>query len=191
MPRFTDPTEQTAPEPKLIEGKYAILAVIAIGLAGAVGGWWYRSQLQRRAIALWGREAAELMQRAPRVELLSLAPQNDDVERDAENSLSFGDARLGIAERIDVSRAPGLIHLRHSLISDQSFAWSVPLETCQPHWPCALRFADGEHSATLLVDFDCRQALLAERNARVSIEPMAKGLEIFIREQFKAAETGP
>lgn len=191
MPQNSDPTNEAPPEPKLIEGKYAILAVVILGLAGAIGGWWYRSQLQRRAIALWGLESAELMQRAPQVELLRLAPQNDDVERDAENSLSFGDTRLGIVQRIDVSHAPGLVHLRHSLISDQSFVWSAPLETCQPHWPYALRFADDQHSATLVVDFACRQALLAERSARVSIEPMAQGLEVFVNEQLETAESHP
>lgn len=191
MTRYADSADKTAPEPKLIEGKYAILAVIVIGLAGAIGGWWYRSQLQRRAISLWGREAAELMQRAPHAELLKLASQSDEVERDAENSLSFGDAQLGIAARIDVSQAPGLVHLRHSLISDQSYVWSAPLDACRPHWPYALRFADEKHSATLLIDFDCRQALLAEQNARVSIEPMAKGLEVFVNEQLETAETRP
>ena len=191
MPQNSDPTDETPPEPKLIEGKYAILAVVILGLAGAIGGWWYRSQLQRQAIALWGLESAELMQRAPRVELLRLAPQNDDIEHDAENSLSFGNTRLGIVQRIDVSHAPGLVHLRHSLISDQSFVWSAPLETCQPHWPYALRFADDQHSATLVVDFDCRQALLAERSARVSIEPMAQGLEVFVNEQLETAESRP
>lgn len=189
MPRNSDPTDEAPSEPKLIDGKYAILAVIFIGLAGAIGGWWYRSQLQRRAIALWGLEAAELMQQAPRVELLRLAPPSDDVERDGENWLSFGDTRLGIVQRIDVSHAPGLVHLRHSLISDQSYAWSAPLDACQPHWPYALRFADDQRSATLLVDFDCRQALLADRNARVSIEPMAKGLEVFVNEQWEPSES--
>ena len=180
---------QVPPEPKLIEGKYAILAVVVIGLAGAIGGWWYRSQLQRRAIALWGLDAAELMQHAPRVELLKLTPQSDDIERDEENSVSFGDTRLGITERIDVSHSPGLVHLRHSLISDQSFVWSAPLDACQPRWPYALRFTDDQHLATLLVDFDCRQATLAERNARVSIKPMAKGLEVFVNEQLETSES--
>jgi hypothetical protein len=189
MPQNSDPTDETPPEPKLIEGKYAILAVLIIGLAGAIGGWWYRSQLQRRAIALWGLESAELMQHAPSVELLKLTPLSNDAERDAENRLSFGDARLGIAERIDVSQAPGLVHLRHSLISDQSFVWSAPLDACQPHWPYALRFAGDKRSATLLVDFDCRQALLAERNARASIEPMAQGLEVFVNEQLETSES--
>ncbi len=40
----------------LIEGKYAILFVFLLGLLGAVGSWWYHSQLQRQAIAFWGAQ---------------------------------------------------------------------------------------------------------------------------------------
>ena len=187
MPRSANSPEQTAPEPKLIEGKYAILAVVILGLAGAVGGWWYRSNLQRRAIALWGRETAEFLQQAPRVELLRLEALTENDDRDANDLLSAGESRLAVAERFDVSRAPGLIHLRHSLINDKSFSWSASLDDCRPSWPYALRFSRDGRSATLLLDFDCRQALLAERNARASIEPMAKGVETFVKAQLEAA----
>ena len=184
MPRPAKSLEQTAPEPKMIEGKYAIMAVVILGLAGAVGGWWYRSNLQRRAIALWGRETAELLQQAPRVELLRLEASTENDDRDADELLSVGEWRLAVAERFDVSQAPGMIHLRHSLINDKSFSWSASLDDCQPNWPYALRFSGDGRSATLLFDFHCRQALLAERNARASIEPMAKGVETFVKEQL-------
>ncbi|HUY89471.1 MAG TPA: hypothetical protein VMV10_12120 [Pirellulales bacterium] len=191
MPRSNDLPDPTAAEPKLVEGKYAIIAVLALGLAGALGGWWYRSQLQRRAITLWGPEAAELIQQAPRVELLKLEPFDERARNKAEPSFSAAGVKLALAARWDVSQAPGLIHLRHSLINDNSFLWSAPLDDCQPGWPFALRFTSGERAATLLVDFDCRQALLVERKARISIEPMSKGLASFIRELQDAAPDRP
>lgn len=180
MPRTDDSTNSAAAEPKLVEGKYAIIAVLVIGLAGAAGGWLYRSQLQRRAIMLFGTEAAELFQQAPQVELLKLRAFDEAGASNAEPPFSAAGTKFAIAARRDISHAPGLIHLRHSLISDKSFEWSAPLDDCRPHWPYALRFADGRRSATLLLDLDCRQALLVESAARVSIKPMAQGLAAFI-----------
>lgn len=191
MPRTDDSANSTASEPKLVEGKYAIIAVLVIGLAGAAGGWLYRSQLQRRAIMLFGTEAAELIQQSQRVELLKLRPFDEADESSAEPPLSAAGTKRAIAGRRDISQTPGLIHLRHSLISDNSFHWSAPLDNCRPRWPYALRFASGRRSATLLLDLDCRQALLVERTARVSIEPMAKGLAAFIDELPDAPHDRP
>lgn len=182
MPRTDDSTNSAAAEPKLVEGKYAIIAVLIIGLAGAVGGWLYRSQLQRRAISLWGTEAAELFQQAPQVELLKLQPFDEANDTGAEPLLAAAGTKFAIVARRDISQTPGLIHLRHSLISDNSFNWSAPLDDCRPDWAYALRFSKGQRSATLLLDLDCRQALLAATAARVSIEPMAKGLAAFLEE---------
>jgi hypothetical protein len=202
MPRSSDLADESEQEPKLIEGKYAIIGVLAVALAGALGSWWYHGQLQRRAISLWGRDVAELIQTAPQAELLKREPAGDGAKDDATNGdrdvLAARGLKLAIVERRDASRAAGLIHLRRSLISDKSFLWSAPLEACQPRWRYALRFSDGERAATLLMDFDCEQALLAEKNARVSIEPMTRpdatgeevlrrrpaGIEKFVLEQF-------
>lgn len=203
MPRSSDLADESEREPKLIEGKYAILGVLAVALAGALGSWWYHGQLQRRAISLWGRDVAELIQTAPQAELLKLEPAGDGAKDDAKNGdrdvLAARGVKLAIVERRDASRAPGLVHLRHSLISDKSFLWSAPLEACRPRWQYALRFSDGDRAATLLLDFDCEQAMLVEKGARVSIQPMMrsdaaapdaserhrpKGIEKFILEQF-------
>lgn len=204
MPRSSDLADESEREPRLIEGKYAIVGVLVVALAGALGSWWYHGQLQRRAISLWGREVAELIQTAPQAELLKLEPAGDDATNGRRDVLAAHGVKLAIVERRDASRAPGLIHLRRSLISDKSFLWSAPLEACRPRWQYALRFSDGDRAATLLLDFDCEQAMLAEKGARVSIQPMTrpdaarphasgpdlskprrpKGIEKFILEQF-------
>ncbi|HEV7224125.1 MAG TPA: hypothetical protein VGN42_15555 [Pirellulales bacterium] len=194
-----DSAGASSPEPKLIEGKHAIIAVLVVALAGALGSWWYHGQLQRRAISLWGREVAELIQTAPHVELLKLEPAGDDAANEDRDMLEAAGLKLAVAERRDVSRAAGLIHLRHSLISDKSFLWSAPPADCQPQWRYALRFSDDNLAATLVFDFDCEQVMLAGKGARVSIEPMMRpnagepaasgrrrpaGIEKFVLEQF-------
>src|SRR6185437_8107469 len=108
-----DPADASSPAPKLIEGKHAIIAVFVIALAGALGSWWYHGQLQRRAISLWGGEVAELIQTAPRVELLKLEPANDDAANDDREMLDTDGLKLTVVQRRDLSGAAGLIHLRH------------------------------------------------------------------------------
>jgi hypothetical protein len=199
MRRPDDPADASSPEPKLIEGKHAIIAVLVVALAGALGSWWYHGQLQRRAISLWGGDVAELIQTAPHVELLKLEPANDDAEHDDRDMFEAAGLKLAVVERRDVSRAAGLIHLRHSLISDKSFLWSAPPAACPPQWRYAVRFSDGDLAATLLFDFDCEQAMLVGKGARVSIRPMMRpneeepaasgrrpaGIEKFVLEQFE------
>ncbi|HQU47211.1 MAG TPA: hypothetical protein PK867_30690, partial [Pirellulales bacterium] len=107
----------TGPSPRLISGKYALLAVVALGLAGAVGGWWYRQSLQRRPLALWGHEAASLMVRAHSVELCRL-------EQVTKVALSIAIKADGHAYQrvncVDAARIRGFLHLRHSLLNDYS-----------------------------------------------------------------------
>lgn len=195
-----DPADASSPAPKLIEGKHAIIGVFVIALAGALGSWWYHGQLQRRAISLWGGDVAELIQTAPRVELLKLEPTSDDAANDDREMLEAAGLKLMVVQRRDLSRAAGLIHLRHSLISDKSYLWSASPADCQPRWRYALRFSDGDLAATLLFDFDCEQAMLARKGAPVSIQPMIRpnpgepaapgrrrpaGIEKFVLEQFE------
>ncbi|HEV3003452.1 MAG TPA: hypothetical protein VGX78_03280 [Pirellulales bacterium] len=166
--------------PRLIEGKHAILVVFAIGLIGAVGSSWYHRTAQRLVLEFWGPEAAILIVDAPRAEALRLAPAADDDGPDVD----FGGAHFTVIERVDVSRAPGLIHLRQSLLHDGSFDWSAPSDDCRPQWDYALRFSRDEHVATVLVAFNCRRLKLAGSAREAGIAPLAAGLERFLAEQF-------
>ncbi len=88
-----------------------------------------------------------------------------------------------------VAGQSGLIHLRHSLVQDGSFNWSSPLSDCQPDWQYALRFEDAGASVTVVLDFSCEQLLAPDMDKQISIQPMAKGLEEFIRAQFADGRT--
>jgi len=179
----------------MIQGKHAILAVFAVGLIGGVGSWWYYQALQRRVLELWGPEAAALMVHAPRAEALWLTPTG---AQGGPGEVDLGGTRFAVQGRADVSHAAGLIHLRHSLINDRSFDWSMPTVDCRPRWEYALRFTDGDRSATVLVAGNCRCAKLAGGTREVSLKIPATGkpddhvtkppLERFLRDQFR--ETG-
>jgi hypothetical protein len=168
----------------LIEGKYAILVVFLLGLLGAVGSWWYHSQLQRQAIAFWGTQNAALIQRAPHVDFMQLEPAETAASGNAAETLKIGGRPYLIVRRIDGSRTSGLIHLRHSLVQDGSYNWSLPLSDCRPDWQYALRFEDAGASATVALDFSCGQLLALDMDKQLSIQPMAEGLEEFMTVQF-------
>ena len=168
----------------LIEGKYAILVVFLLGLLGAVGSWWYHSQLQRQSIAFWGAQNAALIQRAPHVDFMQLEPAETAASSDAAETLKIGGRPYLVVRRVDGSRTSGLIHLRHSLVQDGSFNWSSPLSDCQPDWQYALRFEDAGASVTVALDFSCDQLLALDMDKQISLQPMAKGLKEFIRAQF-------
>lgn len=84
----------------------ATIVLLAIGL-GLFAVWFQRDQT-RRCLAFFGPEAARRVQSAPRVELWRLEAEGD---------------RLRAVSRIDISRAPGLVHLRRGLIEDFNYAW--------------------------------------------------------------------
>jgi hypothetical protein len=92
---------------------------------------------------------------------------------------------LHATDRIDVSHAPGFLHLRHSLIGDNSFDWSVPEMSPRATWTYGLHFVDGDRTATLLISDDFHQAMLAETGARASIAPIASAIEELFNEQMK------
>lgn len=160
--------------PKHLGSKLILLAVLAMSLAGAGGGWWYQQSLQRRPLQLWGHEAATLMLRAPTVELWRLKPVTEGKPA-AIRIAAQGDA-FEAGKRIDVSRAPGFLHLRHSLLSDYSFDW-LESASDKHDWRYALRFADNERTATVLFSDDFHYALLEETGAAASIKPIAAGVE--------------
>ncbi len=168
-----------------IEGKHAIAVLLLLGLTAAVGSWWYHAHLQRRAIAFWGRDAAILIQYAPHVTLLELEPAAGKASGHARKLLIVGDRPLGIVRRLEADRIAGLVHLRHSLLQDQSFDWAAPPADSPPDWQYAVQFAfDDGRSATVLLDFsDARLMSLGEEKG-LSMRPMADGLETFLAAQF-------
>ena len=175
----------------LIEGKYAILAVLVLGLVGATGGWWYRGQLQRNAITFLGADNATLIQEAPSVILLQLEPADASGLGGEEQPLAVADREFTVTNRVETGRAPGLIHLRQSLINDRSYNWQQSAAGCEPQWKYAIRFDDeAKRAVTVLLDFSCFQLLVLENQRMISMKPMAAGLEKFIAAQLaKPAES--
>lgn len=156
-------------------GKYVIAALIALGVVGAGGGWFYHRHVQRRAVALWEGEAAGLIVAAPKVELLRLEPQGA-AERSGDDTIDWRGRHWRIVSQTDAAQAPGMPHLRHRLVHDASFDWSIAPDDRVVDWQYALRFSSDDRQATVLFDLEQRCAALAETGALASIAPIGPGL---------------
>jgi len=155
------------------------LVILALGLAAFAV--WFQWNQTRRCLAFYGAAAARSIQSAPRTELWSLAA---------------GGPGLRVASRLDVSRAPGLVHLRRGLIEDVNFRWDVkarspaggdPGQDKLPPgaWDEAIAFfataADSTPAAVVAFDLDEPGfATVVGRPGRIGLGPIAPGLRKWI-----------
>lgn len=167
--------------------KYAIAVILVVGIIAAVASQWYYHRLQQRPLALWGMGSAKLMLNAPLIVALHLAPAEQVKGKpEAENfeRININGLRLVVLESRDVTAAPGISHLRHSLVNDGSFDWSATDENGQPAWEYALDFEAGDVSAMVMFAPKCNRALLVETGTSASVSPIMPGIVRFMHEQF-------
>lgn len=150
----------------LARGQSLVLAMLFVGILAAAFAWWWNFNRGREALGFFGPEAAALVRTAPRVEYLRPPPE----------------------ETIDISRAPGLINARASLLSDASYDWLQPEPQLQsPHF--TVRFSRGDHLVELAFDFENRVVQTSSTGrAAVLNEKTAAGWRAYLARQTKATE---
>ena len=170
-------SERAAGSPR---GTWLVAGLLLLGLAAAVTGVLFQRHQTRRCLAFYGPAAARRIAAAPTVELLLV-------------QLGSGPGRLAAQTRIDVSKAPGLVHLRRGLVEDANFNWQgtggavlerLPLES----WDVALVFREPLGSTTLVIDFDPSGGALAVvgQAGRIGLGRIGAGLEKWIRSTVNA-----
>ena len=146
-------------------------------LAAALGAFavWFQWEQTRRCLAFFGPEVATTIQSSPIVELWHLDSDGSQVWR---------------TDVQDVSRAPGLVHLRRGLIEDVNYAWS---DSARPepdarrlpftHWDVALVFRGaGGAPVVLAIGFDTPGSLtVVGRPGRVTLGRLGAGLAKWVR----------
>jgi hypothetical protein len=171
---------------KLHSGTLVIAAMVLAAAGASAFAWWHQYQQGRRALEYWTAEGAKLIRRAPNVELMRLG----------EPAAPAGEERaflLGrpVAERQDISRAPGLVHARQALISDTSYLWGTSA-TATPDWEYALRFADGGEEILIALDLTGGYAGKAGDTPPLRLGPtIQKGLRTFFAEQAGIQRRSP
>jgi len=138
------------PQRVQIPGKILVLATFGIGVAMAVGAWWYNYQQSYRAAEFWGSHDAALLVGNSQLKLLSLVDR-PVAEPSTANPTTQVIAGRAAVDEADLTGKPGLVHLRHALTYDANFTWdqrrSAPEATID--WAYALRFFKAD--ATPLV----------------------------------------
>jgi hypothetical protein len=173
------PAGPTARTGAALRGSWLVAGLVLLGLAAAITGVWFQRHQTRRCLAFYGPESARRITSAPTVELLLVQPGS-------------GPGRLAARERIDISTAPGLVHLRRGMVEDANFGWPVDGEGAEggppprplAAWDAAIVFSEpAGGSTTLLIDFDPAGGGLAVvgQPGRIGLGRIGPGLEKWIR----------
>lgn len=157
-------------------GSWLVVGLVLLATGLGLFAVWFQWGQTRRCLEFLGPVAAARLQEAPIVELWSLAA---------------ADGRVRGVERFDISRAPGLVHLRRGLVEDVNYRWPaeagsgagqarLPAAT----WDVALAFRDEASSspATILAfDLDGTGAMtLVGHAGRVELGRLGPGLRRWI-----------
>jgi len=162
-------------------GTWLVAGLLLLGVAAAVTGVWFQRHQTRRCLEFYGPAEARRIAAAPTVELLLVQP-------------GTGPGRLAAHTRIDVSKAPGLVHLRRGLVEDANFNWrsgdgAVPERLPIESWDVAIVFSEPLGSTTLVIDFDPSGGALTVvgQPGRIGLGRIGPGLEKWIRSTLAAS----
>ena len=163
-------------------GTAVVVGLLLLAVGSAAFAIWFQWRQTRRCLGFYGADAARRVQTANHVELWRLAW--DERRR-----------RPVVAERLDVSRAGGLVHLRRGLVEDANFTWDDDRGRAarlpEGAWDEALAFFDpaaDAPAAVLAFDLDTPAAItVVGRAGRVNLGKIAGGLKTWINATRTAA----
>ena len=168
-------------------GKLVIVLMIALSVVSALFAIWFRHQWGSRSLEFWGRDAALLIRDAPQVAACRLRPPLPGPPASGQTIHVDGQS-LECIDRLDISRARGLLHVRQALQEDRTFDWAAGPDATPADWTYALIFAREQQRAIVLIDGRRRRMRLARDGAsEVSVAPAAQFLERFLESQFRRA----
>ena len=164
-------------------GSLIVVGILATAVGLASFAVWFQWSQTKRCLAFFGPEIATAIQAAPRVEAWSLRPDGID-------------GRVFAVSRADVSKAPGLVHLRHGLVEDSNYAWSAAATGRRPSgsWDMALAFfAAGASRPTAVLAFDLEDdgaVTVVGRPGSVGLGRLGPGLKDWLTATLKASASG-
>lgn len=150
--------EPIAPyQPTLVSGKWVLLFVGAVSIAGAAFGWLWTYDAQRGPRDFWGIETWKLIGRAPVIRAERLVPETPATDGATKPAFYPGlvvvlydpgeSSRYVVEDSKRVENEPGLSYanqsasLREALANYRSYDWDSKAATLQrPAWRYALVF---------------------------------------------------
>ena len=185
-------------KPMQVKGKHFILGLLAVAVLSTGAAILYQTRLTRRCLELWGTENVRLIQYSSQVELIEFDAQEENEPQDNKpgaaepengdsDELIAGDQKnLEIIDRLDISRARGLIHLRAAMLVDQNFEWDAKADP-RPTWKYGLRFTLGPKESLLIPFSGDFQWLSGPGELVVSTGELAGGFAEFLHDYFDEA----
>lgn len=165
-------------------GSRVVVGLLALGAALAAFALAYQWRQTDGCLAFYGSDVARAVAAAPHVELWHLGA-------------GTAPGRLVAIGRCDVSRAPGLVHLRRGLVEDANFDWrpSEPRGFSPERWSAALVFAAaaGDPPAAIIaIGFDPGGGALCVvgQPGRVRLGRIERGLRTWVEASCPRPETG-
>jgi len=169
-------------------GTKLALAMVMLALGLGVLSWWYRYESAHQSTVFWGPEAAEWISRPSQVKAFQLDPTAADVESGAESDTSrmkFGNQWYQLTELQDLTNARGMVHLRHSLMTDRNYDWqSVSVDNAR-QWQWCLGFYGERGNVLVLLDREFitvgKVRKGGEEVSTVSCQAMSETLQEYFR----------
>ena len=142
-------------------GQTLVLAILGLAILAATFAWGWNYNRGRQSLEFYGSEGATLIRTAPQVEFLRPEPDGN----------------------LDISKAPGLINARASLLSDASYKWSEPSPP-QESPLFSVRFTNGNRSLTITFDFENRTLKSSSSERTVTlVKKTAGGWQSYLSRQ--------
>ena len=157
-------------------GQFVVLTMFAMGIAAATFAWWWNYNRGRNALEFYGAEAATLIRSARTVEILVPPSSDDDRPSGSDESRASPSTR-----QIDISRVPGLLNARTSLLDDASYEWNRPTTTASSDAAVVIRFVENQKQVVLRFDFDARSvSIIPDGRQATLVKKTAEGWRSFI-----------
>jgi hypothetical protein len=162
-------------------GTKLVFGIFGLAVAAGVLSWWYRYEAAHRATTFWGPHFAELIAKPSEVTAFGLEAISP-IESSGEAFSILGKPYTP-TNRKDITKVPGLVHLRNAILTDSNYRWDH--EIANDDWRWCLEFAGESGKATLLFNEDFtivgRMNQRADQVRVVDCQPMAETLREYFR----------
>ncbi len=165
-------------------GTKLVFILAGLALSAGVISWWYRYEAAHEATRYWGVEASRLISQPSEVEIYELILLGaESAAEEGTGVLDLG-RKYRAAEPRGLTNARGMVHLRHSLMSDRNYVWDDPVDPTEIDWRWCLRFYESQHEVrvVLAADFSAIGRVVAAAPSPVeaySCRPLSESLRVY------------
>jgi hypothetical protein len=168
--------EPAVPGPR-VSGTLIIVGILTLAVAAAGTSWWFRYTSTHRAAKFWGPKVSKLIRDAPEIRFtFTIGAVIDEPE-----TTDLFERNGNPGNKVTVSKAKGMAHLRNALLEDPNFVWNEPTPKEIPPASWKLTFRDPATNEEAAIGFtkDCGYCGLVEANGPpriISCAPIRSGL---------------